>query len=92
MRYTFDTTIKFFLYFEFLVFTGWYCWSGTGLQALLSLKRENTELSKSIAQLNDQIQALEREAHDWKTYSFYKEKMAREQLQMAQKGDIVYFL
>ena len=38
-------------------------------------------------QLKNEIAQLEKEMYAWQTDDFYKEKIAREQLQMARKGD-----
>jgi cell division protein FtsB len=49
------------------------------------------ELQKNLILLNDEIVQLKKEIYAWQTNDFYKEKVAREQLQMARKGDELFY-
>jgi hypothetical protein len=42
--------------------------------------------------MKDEIEQLEQEIYAWQTDDFYKEKVAREQLQMARKGDELFYI
>jgi len=42
--------------------------------------------------LNDDLSKIEKNIKDLEVNDFYTEKMAREKLQMAKKGDQIYFL
>jgi len=63
-----------------------------GVYALQYLRDDNKELEQKIDQLSDQVAQLEHEVTEWKTNDFYKEKIAREQLQMSRKDDEIYYL
>lgn len=75
---------------ELLLF-GWiYMYGAQGFIELTALRDEckqieahKNERVASIKKLQDQIIA-------WNVHSFAKEKLAREQLQMARKDDIIY--
>jgi len=69
-----------------------YLYGNHGLQNICKLERENTILTKETQRMAHEIDALEHEIAAWNHDSFYKEKVAREQLQMAYKGDEVYYI
>lgn len=77
---------------EVLIFFGYYFCGKQGLHHIWHLQAENNEFEQSLAGLNVEIAALEHEIHEWSTQPFYKEKMAREQLQMAYAGEQIYYL
>ncbi len=84
--------LRFFFVLEVAVFLGVYFGSSGGLSSLGALKQENSRLAESITRLEGELQKLEQEQKKWDHTSFYKEKWAREQLQMARPDDEVYFL
>ena len=55
-------------------------------------KKERVALEMQLKQLQKEIDALEEEIYVWQTDDFYKEKIAREQLQMARKGDKLFYI
>jgi len=76
-----------------IVFFSWaYMSGGQGLQAIWLCEQENNALEQKIAQLQSEIGSLEHELQAWQHHPFYKEKIAREQLQMARPADTVYYL
>ncbi len=77
---------------EVLIFVGMYLLSPHGVRALRSMQKENEQVAVKIAELQKELQTLEAEVAEWDNNSFYKEKIAREQLQMAKSSDEVYFL
>lgn len=84
--------LRIFFMFEIVVFAGIYFFSAQGLQVLQGMQKENELVYEKITYLNNEIAVLEEEVSEWENNSFYKEKIAREELQMAKKGDEVYFL
>ncbi len=77
---------------EVVIFVGYYLFGAHGLQAIKGIKRENSTLEGSIVQLQQEIASLERDIVQWDTNLFYKEKIAREQLQLAREGDEIYYI
>lgn len=77
---------------EVILFFGYYFCGSQGLQHMWRLQAENNEFEQNLAQLITEITALEQQIHAWNTQPFYKEKMAREQLQMACAGEQIYYL
>ncbi len=55
------------------------------------LKHENFLIEAEIDQLKKLIEKLEIGIKEWQKYEFYKEKIAREELQMAREGDYIYY-
>ena len=69
-----------------------YFFEKNGLQMLSVQKKERVALEMQLKQLQKEIDALEAEMYVWQTDDFYKEKIAREQLQMARKGDKLFYI
>jgi len=86
------TILRFFFVVEIAIFLGVYFFGGNGLQYLNRLKNENNVIKYKVLALENEICTLEKDIRDWNTSDFYKEKVAREQLQMAKHGDIIYFV
>lgn len=84
--------IQLFFVIEVMVFAGVYLFGAQGIQALLRLKRDNNELDKEIKALQTEVAHLEQQIDVWNAHPFYKEKIAREQLQMARPDDQIYYL
>lgn len=80
-----------FLVLEVVFFFGNYLVSKNGLHAIMSLKQENEKIAHSIQETQNAIKTLEDELVLWDVYSFYKEKVAREQLHMARKNETIYY-
>jgi len=86
------TILRLFFAIEIVIFVGVYLFGGNGLQYLTRLKSENSTLYFEILSLKKDISNLEKQIEDWQSNDFYKEKYARERLQMAKKGEVIYFL
>lgn len=84
--------LRVFFMLEILVFVGIYFFSARGLRVLQTMQKENEQIEKQIVNVENEITVLETEVTEWENNAFYKEKIAREELQMAKKGDEVYFL
>ncbi len=77
---------------EIIIFGAVYFTSPSGFKALLSLKEDNKQLEGYIISIQDDITRLAHEIVEWDTYPWYKEKIAREELQMAYPGEEVFLL
>lgn len=83
---------RIFLCVEIVIFLGVYYFGVDGVKNLSSLSEENLLLDREIAQLQNEIAVYEREIVAWNSDPFYKEKVAREQLQMARADDEIFFI
>jgi cell division protein FtsB len=77
---------------EVIVFAWTYVYGTQGLCHVWACHKENEVLESQIVALQTDISRIEQELHAWNTNPFYKEKIAREQLQMAREGDTIYYL
>jgi cell division protein FtsB len=80
------------LLLEMVAFGHIYFFGNNGIKTLQHQRNGVAELQKNVAMLNDEINQLEKEIYVWQTDDFYKEKIAREQLQMARKGDELFYI
>lgn len=84
--------LRMFFVGELFVF-GWLYMYGThGIAALEQLEKENREVGEKIHHVQQEIDALHTTIIAWQNEPFYKEKMAREDLQMAANDEIVFIL
>lgn len=86
------TMLRIFFAVEVCVFVGVYLFGPSGLQAMRQLKQENQQLDAEIVQMQQEISDWEQKIALWESDDFYKEKVAREQLQMARVGDEIFYL
>jgi len=86
------TIVRLFFTLEVIVFVGVYLFGGSGLQYLRVLRNENEKLKNEIVKLEADVKSIELQIASWQSDDFYKEKIAREKLQMAKKGDEIYFV
>lgn len=86
------TMLRVFFALEVSVFVGVYLFGPSGLQTMLRLEHENVELDQEIEKLQVEVGSWEQKIIVWKGDDFYKEKIAREQLQMARSGDEIFYL
>ena len=63
-----------------------------GIRNLRLLSAENNELELRVSALREDVQKLEHTIVAWNQHPFYKEQVAREQLQMARKDEIIYYV
>lgn len=66
--------------------------SPDGLASIRDKQLENKRLAHSTELLVEEIKKLENETQQWEQNPFYREKVAREQLQMARPTDEVYYV
>ena len=77
---------------EMATFGHLYLFGKNGIQFLRKQQAVVVDLQKNVTVLKDEIDQLHNEIYAWQTDDFYKEKIAREQLQMARKGDELYYI
>lgn len=69
-----------------------YLFGAQGMSTLYRMKQVNNQLAMQVSDVRSSVQQLEMQIALWQTNDFYKEKKAREQLQMAHADDIVYYV
>lgn len=84
--------LRFFFYIESLLFIWTYLFGIQGIHVIIKTKKENKLLEMEIESLQKDISDLELKIFKWNTNPFFKEKYARQQLQMTRKDDTVYFI
>lgn len=78
------TQIAFFCYISIYGKKGWLALSKLKQEIHITTNKKEIK-EKEISELQEVITA-------WSTDSFYKEKIAREQLQMARPGDQIFYI
>lgn len=84
--------MRLLLVVEMAAFGHLYLFGKNGIQSLRKQQTVVVDLQKNITLMKDEIDQLESEMYAWQTDDFYKEKVAREQLQMARKGDELFYI
>lgn len=84
--------IKFFFAAEIVICAALYFVGPRGKQQMAQYKQEIDALNIAKHNLEVEIGQLENELVTWENNLFFKEKIAREQLQMARKDETVYYL
>ena len=64
----------------------------SGISALREAQKANNKLKEELLIAHDQLAVLIDYKKDWEAYPFYKEQFIREELQMAKKGEELYFV
>jgi len=82
--------LRLFLLLEVVVFGHIYLFGNNGLHSLTKLRQGIKLIEQETHQLAREVESLEIEIEEWESNDFYKEKIAREQLQMARKNDEIY--
>lgn len=77
---------------EIVIFTFYYCFGTQGIWHLQNKQQEILALELEMKGIMQEVSTLEQQINQWNTCSFYKEKTAREQLQLAHPHEKVYFL
>jgi len=84
--------LRFFFAAEIIVFTVFYIFGSNGMQQMIQLQKQQEDIEVKITQAKCEVAVLNKQIADWEASSFCKEKVAREQLQMAREGDEVYYI
>jgi cell division protein FtsB len=69
-----------------------FIYGNKGWLTLRVLKQEVVQGAQAVDRCTEKIVQLKSEAELWATDPFYKEKIAREELQMARKGDEIFYI
>ncbi len=69
---------------------GWFYYHGA--RGVHLLRKENEEIAQQIVHVQEEVEDIDCQIGAWKTDPFFKEKIAREQLHMAHRGDEIYLL
>lgn len=89
-RYT--DYIKAFLISELLLFGYGYVYGTYGLYAIKIVSSQAVGLKNQIDGIKEKIKTIEAQCNQWQAFPFYQEKLARQRLNMARKGDEVYYV
>lgn len=92
MKITKRMILRIFFAGELVVCAFFYLFGTQGIRTLYRMKRQNNTLANQVAGVRSSVKQLEMQIALWQTNDFYKEKKAREQLQMAHADDIVYYI
>ncbi len=84
--------LRVFLIGEVLALSGWYIGGNSGLRAIRSAERYNKQVLADIDTLEKEIGILKDELEERQKNSFYKERIARQELQMAREHEEIYLL
>ena len=84
--------IRFFLLAEVIVALYWYCSGSHGLYAMRAVLEQHRLLEIQIEHAQSEVDELKNKIDAWQQSDFYKEKIAREQLQMARPEEQVFVL
>lgn len=85
-------TIRIFLAAEVVIFILVYLFGSYGVAKIRSLQKQTIAVQQEISALEHDIKELDATIIAWNTHSFYKEKVAREELQFAKEGEEIYYI
>ena len=83
---------RFAFVIELALFTGYYLIGANGIVALVSMSKEIKSAQHEVSMLKDEVQHLQNHIALQKKHPFFKEKIAREQLQMAHENEEIYVI
>ncbi|TET06064.1 hypothetical protein E3J79_03330 [Candidatus Dependentiae bacterium] len=84
--------LRFLFVAEIVLFVTFYLFGSNSIQRLLELQSEQKELDMQLQNVKANVSYLNEQIELWNESSFFKEKVAREQLQMAREDDEIYYL
>lgn len=84
--------MKLLFVFELGCFFQLYVYGKNGLQLLHKQESELRTVRSQVDQIKKSIEHISAEIDEWQRDDFYREKIAREQLQMARKGDKLFYI
>ena len=84
--------LKIFMVAQVTIVGLYYLFGSFGLQALKAADRGNLQLLEELKSLEAELAALEQELQERTDNPFYKETIARKELQMAYEDEIIYML
>lgn len=77
---------------EIICFAGLFSVGPNGMAKMALLQQEDKQIQQEIEQIKHELTQLEKQIDDWYANSFLREKIAREELQMARDGDQIYLI
>ena len=77
---------------EMIVFAGFFIRGPQGLRTLNDMYVEQESMQEGLTQMTQEVAVLKQDIDNWNKHSFHKQKIAREQLQMACQEDEVFYL
>lgn len=92
MRFDKKNMGRFAFALEVALFTGYYLIGANGIVTLVSMNKEIGSAQHEISLLKDEVHQLQDHIALQKKHPFFKEKIAREQLQMAHEGEEIYII
>lgn len=84
--------VRMFFCIEIIVCILLYVCGSHGLQALNVLEKQNMVLKERTKSLEAEVNVLQNALREWDMYPFYKEKIARQELQLARDSDELYMI
>jgi len=84
--------MRVFFMVEIMFFIGLYLFGTRGIQYLMQLQYEQQKLDIELEEVRQEVASLNEQVEQWNATPFFKEKIAREQLQMAREGDEIYYI
>ena len=85
-------SLRIFLGLEIALVAAYYLFGSYGLQVLRSADSYNAHLLEDIKKQESGLESLHRELDERKDNPFYKEMVARKELQMAYENEIIYII
>lgn len=92
MRFAKKNVIPLAFVIELVLFTGYYLIGANGVVALVLMNKEIESTRSEISLLKDEVLHLQNHIALQKKHPFFKEKIAREQLQMAHENEEIYII
>ena len=77
---------------EVVCFASLFLFGPNGIAKISDLQHQNYTIQAEVEALHVELAELEKQIDDWYENSFLKEKIAREELQMARDGDEIYLI
>ncbi len=77
---------------ELILFSGYYVMGANGIVSLVKLHREIVSAQAEVETAKEEVVYLQRHIAMQKKHPFFKEKIAREQLQLAHADEEIYVL
>ena len=84
--------LRFLFTLEILLFGCNYVLGGHGMVYLLRLHKEIEIIEQEINQLDTETSSMADRITAWHSHPYFKEKEARERLQMARSQDTIYYV
>lgn len=82
--------LRIFLLVEIIIFASVYFFGKNGYQLIKEINKKNLKIESEILKLKKEINDLELQINQWNKDPYYKEKIAREKLQMAKQSEELY--